>query len=53
MRLGDGNGLDFVPVIRESREGARIIMETILKTDPNLTRDESRFIRRFLDQRLK
>ena len=28
MRLGDGNGLDIVPVIRESREGARIIMLT-------------------------
>ena len=28
MRLGDGNGLDIVPVIRESREDARIIMLT-------------------------
>lgn len=43
----------YVRVKMGDKEGARIIMETILKTDPNLTRDESRFIRRFLDQRLK
>ncbi len=28
MRLGDGNGLDIVPVIRQSRKNARIIMLT-------------------------
>ena len=28
MRLGDGNGLDIVPVIRQSRNNARIIMLT-------------------------
>lgn len=28
MRLGDGNGLDIVPVIRELREDARIVMLT-------------------------
>ena len=28
MRLGDGNGLDIVPVIRQSRKDARIIMLT-------------------------
>ncbi len=28
MRLGDGNGLDIVPVIRQVREDARIIMLT-------------------------
>ena len=28
MRLGDGNGLDIVPVIRQSRQDARIIMLT-------------------------
>ena len=28
MRLGDGSGLDIVPVIRQSRKNARIIMLT-------------------------
>ena len=28
MRLGDGNGLDIVPVIRQSRNNARIVMLT-------------------------
>ena len=43
----------FVLTRLGDKEGARIIMETILRTDRNLTPEEARFIRRFLKTRVK